>query len=654
MVRYDRKRVRKLGMIVLTGVIISSNPTLQKAYAKNSLGEKEEVVYINTDANGNQTGTYVVNIFTDQEITDYGDYSEVRNMNTQDEIHFEDGMVTIQNSADRLYYEGTLENAEIPWNIKINYKLDGVEYSPQEVAGKSGKLEISLSITRNQNANQIFFDNYALQVVLKLDNTSCKNISSDGATIANAGNKKQFTYTIMPGNEKDITVVADVTDFEMNSIEMNGVRLILDINRDSFDTDTLDDKINKLEESVKDLDDGVGDLNNGASSIKQGTNDLYEGMGTIKEALSTLDSKSDDLTSGSLQIKNTLNTMKVALDDVDLSMEELEKLKAASSHIQTGIDSLLSGLKTLEGSIDTYYNSLSQAGMTDINSFVDMNNQALKALEITYVQRELYNAYTLGGDSSVVGRLGELVAEGNEEATALYEKYAGGDTTALSDHITTAGKLIEVEHLIMADKTYIQGSQLLIQGFDLALDSENGQLMLGAKSLQSNYEAFDLGIQTLVSSMESLVNNLSELKDGINLLSQNYTTLDDGVNEYTFAVEAIYEGYEQITDGAYNLVDATTALYKGTINLSKGTSKFVTETDNMEEEVGSKIDEMLNEYKGGDFKAQSFVSDKNKNVDSVQFVFKTNAIEKVEAETTENNQIRKRNIWEKFIHLFGF
>jgi putative membrane protein len=653
MEKYNKRKSSQVCAMALTATMICSSVMSATANAQTLSGQKEEVVYVNTDSNGNMTGTYVVNIFTDKDVTDFGDYSEVRNMNTQDVIQYKDGIVTVQNSADKLYYEGTLENAEIPWNINISYKLDGVEFSPQELAGKSGKLDISMSVTENKNAKEGFFDNYAIQVILKLDNTMCKNIVSDGATVANVGNQKQFTYTIMPGKEKAIQVLAEVTDFEMESIAMNGVRLNLDIDRDSLDTSTLDDKIKDLQDAVKDLDDGAGDLNSGASDIRDGANDLYEGIDTINEALSTLNSKSDDLTSGSSQVKSALYTIKEALDDVELSTDELQKLGAASTQIQTGINSLTGGLQTLDGSIDTYYNSLAQAGLTDMNSFIDMNNQALRALGITEVQRELYSSYISGGDSAVVGKLGELVANQNEEATALYTKYAGGDTAAITEYVTMAGKLITVESLLSADVAYIQGSQSLIQGIDSALDSENGELMTGMLSLQSNYKTFDEGIQTMISSMNTLVNNLSELKSGINTLTENYDTLDEGVNEYTDAVEAIFEGYEKITDGAYKMVDATTSLYDGTKTLTEGTGEFVDEADNMQDEVDTKIDEMLDEYKGTDYETQSFVSDKNSNVNSVQFVIKAQAIEKVEAETIENDQTQNLNIWQKFLKLFG-
>ena len=43
----------------------------------------------------------------------------------------------------------------------------------------------------------------------------------------------------------------------------------------------------------------------------------------------------------------------------------------------------------------------------------------------------------------------------------------------------------------------------------------------------------------------------------------------------------------------------------------------------------------------------SFVSEKNTNIDSVQFVIKTE-----EVEDTEEKETEERNVWKKFLALF--
>ena len=49
----------------------------------------------------------------------------------------------------------------------------------------------------------------------------------------------------------------------------------------------------------------------------------------------------------------------------------------------------------------------------------------------------------------------------------------------------------------------------------------------------------------------------------------------------------------------------------------------------------------------------SFVSDKNKNVESVQFVIQTAAIEKAEPEETVQTETSGSSFWQKLLKLFG-
>ena len=79
------------------------------------------------------------------------------------------------NVDGKFYYQGELESGELPWNISLKYYLNGRLITSEELAGKSGELEIKLDITQNKNINSIFYDNYALQIALTLNGDKCKN-----------------------------------------------------------------------------------------------------------------------------------------------------------------------------------------------------------------------------------------------------------------------------------------------------------------------------------------------------------------------------------------------------------------------------------------------------------------------------------------------
>ncbi|MGN0691789.1 MAG: hypothetical protein ACI4K7_05535, partial [Oscillospiraceae bacterium] len=78
---------------------------------------KEEVIYVLAGADGSVDSVYAVNSFDGGDITDYGDYSDVKLLNIDGSIS-QSGDEIIFSSAEgkRVYYQGTMNEAEIPWN----------------------------------------------------------------------------------------------------------------------------------------------------------------------------------------------------------------------------------------------------------------------------------------------------------------------------------------------------------------------------------------------------------------------------------------------------------------------------------------------------------------------------------------------------------
>ena len=648
------KTYNKIIAVAMAGAICGSTAFSSISLAATKSSEKEEVIYANLTSSGDIEKIYAVNIFEDKDIVDYGVYETVKNMNTMDKINYSNGKITIQNSEDKLYYQGIMkQNTEMPWTIKVRYKLDGVEYAPSELAGKSGKLEISISIKENKNCKKNFFENYALQTVVQLDTNLCENIKSDEATMANVGGLKQLTYTILPGNEKDIKITSDVTDFEMSEIQVNGINLNLGLDKDSIDTSSLTGELDKLKDAVNDLDDGANELNDGAKKLDDGAVTLTDGIKTIQEGLDQLNSKSSSLTSGSSEVLSALKTIQSSLNNVSTSSKDLKQLSSASTSIKSGIDSLVNGLKTVDSSIDTYNSSLKKAGLNSASELAQKNKQAISALGITSTQRKLYSAYTSGGSQAVSAELAKLAQAGDSEAVALYKQVSAGNTDAVTQYVQAAGKLISVETLLKADASYIEGSSKLINGIDAQMSTSSGQttLMSGAVSLQTNYKKFDASIQDLVSSLNNLMANMTQLKSGINKLTDNYATLDSGIKEYTSAVNKITNGYSKVYEGALDLVSGTHSLYEGTTELTDGTGEFKGETSDLDSKVDDEVDSMIDNFAGGDFEVESFVSDKNTDVDSVQFVIKTEAIKKEEVKVEEEKN-EELNFWQKLLNLF--
>lgn len=688
---------KKIAPVLLTATltgnaVLSGAPVT--ALAADNTQDKEEVVYAILDNAGKVDGLYVVNSFTCNDVVDYGNYKNIKNLTTTDKITQDGDRISFHTDADKIYYQGDLKTKEIPWNVEIHYMMDGTEYDAQELAGKSGKLKITLSITQNDNCDDSFWEGYALQASLALDSKKCTNIEAPDATIANVGSDKQLSYIIMPGEGADLTITADVTDFEMDAISINGTKLNLDF---EFDEHELLDQVYEIQDAIKELNDGATQLDDGAGEFKDGTKDMYDGtialkdgakslndgvkrlndgIETVQTALDTLNGKSDTLTDGSSEVLKALKTIQSSLKQVNINTKDLTALSSASTQINSGIGSLVKGLNTIDTNIDTYYSSLSAAGIDNVDTYISKHNEAISALSITDTQRTLYEAYVSSGNSGVMQKLSELVAGGNSEATALYTQYeaAGNDATIIVNYVTTAGKLIGVESLLKGDVAYIQGSNQLIRGIDAALDKNNGELMKGALSLQSNYKTFNSNIQSMTKSLGTLTTNMKTLKSGIDTLVKNYKKIDSGITEYTEAVEKIADGYDDICEGSYSVADGTSTLYDGTKDLvdgafdlyegsldltdgtkelSDGTQEFYDKTKNMDTEITDTIDDTIDELTGKNTETISFVSDKNTNVDSVLFVIKTPAISIPEEEEPVVEEEEKTGFKQKFLKLFG-
>ncbi|HOV69068.1 MAG TPA: hypothetical protein PLZ84_01945, partial [Clostridia bacterium] len=281
--------------------------------AQNAPSPKEEVIYGILNHDGSVDNLYAVNIFSGGAITDYGDYTDIRNLTTSEQINVDGDKITANTEADRFYYQGTLKNKELPWDIAIKYYLDGREISADDLGGKTGALKIQISVKQNNKVNSTFFDNYALQITLALDNSLCSNIAADNATIAEAGSKKQLAFTVLPGKGADIEVTADVRDFEMDPISINGIRLAFDID---IDTGEFTEQVAELTDAVKGLDDGASELLDGITQLSDGMQRYINGVKAFKDGLGKLTAGIDRLNTGAAQIKGGLSELTKQNDSI--------------------------------------------------------------------------------------------------------------------------------------------------------------------------------------------------------------------------------------------------------------------------------------------------------------------------------------------------
>lgn len=649
--------------IALSLAVIMAVSTSVPVSAAETPSSKEEVVYIMTGADGTVDNVNIVNIFQGGSITDYGDYSSVKMLTTTDKINQAGDKITFSSSAEKVYYQGTLSGKEIPWNISIRYFLDNQEYSAEEIAGKSGALEIKIAITRNTKCKGTYFDDYALQASFVLDTNLCCNIKSDGATAASVGSDKQLSYTVLPGEGLETSIYADVKEFEMDAVSINGIKLNLNV---EIDDEELTEKVEELMDTAQKLDDGAGQLydgtedlktggsslNTGISSLKSGANkldsgmaSLQSGMKSLQKGLDSLNRQSSSLTKGSAQIKTSLQTIQKNLSAVSVSADQIQELTSASGKIKNGINNLSAGITSLKNNLGyaQYKAAMSDNGL-DIDSLKSNNQQAI---------------------TSCTNQIESL-----KQTIAALEKQTGKENQ-IAELQGQLSSLENIVQLLNANNAAIGGTESYLGTISEGVNALN----TGVASLKSEYDKFDAAISQLANSLSSILTKMSQLTSGINKLVSSYNQFDTGLNKYTKGVAKVVSGYNQmvkavpslvsgskelskgagrLSSGSSELYDGIVILFDGAKELNDGTSEFNSETSGMDTEIEDKIDEILSSIEGEDTETKSFVSEKNTNVDNVQFVIKTAAIEKEEIEDEETEQTESQSLWQKFTQLFGF
>lgn len=147
----------------------------------------------------------------------------------------------------------------------------------------------------------------------------------------------------------------------------------------------------------------------------------------------------------------------------------------------------------------------------------------------------------------------------------------------------------------------------------------------------TNYQTFYDGVAAYTNGVDSAASGAATLHNGVDTLHRNTAALKDAVGQ---------------------LNSKTGELADGAQTLHNGTETFAEQTSGIDGMVDEQIQNVMGPLTGGE-EIQSFVSEKNTNVDSLQFVIKTAAIEKAEETIVEETPVVKRNFWQKLLHLFG-
>ena len=184
-----------------------------------------------------------------------------------------------------------------------------------------------------------------------------------------------------------------------------------------------------------------------------------------------------------------------------------------------------------------------------------------------------------------------------------------------------------------------------------ALKDGVASLADGAGSLANGIGQLADGTNQLQSGVSELNDGGWELADGTKDLQSGVSDLADGVKELTDASDDLKDGSGQLADGTGDLLDGTQDLVDGVGELKDGTDEFKDKSSDIDTQIDEEVDKVINNFSGSDFTPLSFVSDKNTNVNLVQFVMKTDGI-KMPEEVMPENAEEPLTFWQRLLNLF--
>lgn len=388
--------VKVVGSVLLSAVMAGSMMPVTVFAQSNDENptEKTETVYSVLNSDGSISDTIVSSWLHDEDginnIKETLNLTDVKNIKSNEKPSKDGNTYTWNAKGNDVYYEGTATK-QLPVSVKIRYELDGQEISANDIQGKSGHLKLTISFTNNysevKNINGksiVIHPSYLAGGMLNMSTGKFSNVKCESGKIVNDGTNEMLAFANIPGlNETlksagldkvnnqlgisdDVTVEADVNDFDLGSI-MVGMTNEID----------LASELGEIG-SVSELTDGIDQLIEADDQLIDGSKQLYDGTTQLKEQAAPLTGSSDQvrqLSAGAIQLNDGVKALQTGLtaytngvDTLAAGSQQLYGIPQGVSQIQNGVSgnlgqgktnlldgatALNEGLKQLEAQVNT-------------------------------------------------------------------------------------------------------------------------------------------------------------------------------------------------------------------------------------------------------------------------------------------------------------
>ena len=336
---------------------------------KDNDADKDESVYLISDANGNVNKTIVVDHLKNKDkkdtLEDASNLSDIENVKGKEKFTQSGDKLTWQAGGKDIYYQGTA-TAEPPVTQKVTYYLDGKEISPEDLAGKSGKVKIRFDYTNttsytetvNGEKQTVSVPFAAITGLVLGDGFENIEVTNGKAEVSDSSSVV-LGYAL-PGlkdslgiKDKDLDgdvnipeymeMTADVKNFSMPAAMTFVVNASDYVSTDGIDTSDLDDMINDLKDASTQLQDGSKTLAEGTDTLADGLLTLQSKLGTFASGVGTLQSGLKAYTDGVSTLSGGLNTLG---NSTGALVSGADKLNSGAGQLASGSATLKDGLKS--------------------------------------------------------------------------------------------------------------------------------------------------------------------------------------------------------------------------------------------------------------------------------------------------------------------
>lgn len=606
---------------------------------------KDETVYTNAKSNGEQYQTIVTDHLINEEdeklLKDMTNLLNIENTSGDEKFTQEGESLVWEADSNDIYYKGET-NQELPVKLNIKYELDGKEISSDEIAGKSGKVKITISFeNKEEHEVQIngkaekMYTPFVVATGTYINNDNNKNIEVTNGKAIDDGSKTMVVGLTFPGMQESlnidkdtleiptsIEITMDTTNFEMNNIiNYTTPKLIEDSELDIFSKlDDIYSKVETLQSASKQIENGAKTLSDGTTTyvekseeFNQALNKFSNGVSSANTSYSSIDTgiknlnaQVPDLTSGTKSLSENLgavnNGVKTMSDMLDGSQESMNNLKSGAQSVSGGLTQLSAAMKTTD-----YTEQINQ-----INKQIATNQNMITTLTKTTEQLNKVLEDTTLSEAAVQAIKAQVTANQSTITTLT------ADNAYLNNMITS----------LNTSNTQISGLKqqvdTLAKGASDVSDGVNG-LLKQVGALNTNIKGLYTNTGKMAAGANKLYQGTLGLEAGTTKLAQGSEQMKAGLSTINTSSQALYSANNQLVEGAKTIQSGAAELAEGTAEFNKTgidvICNYVTGDLKNLETRAEKLKELSDEY-------NTFTKLDDENKGKVKFITIVDSIKK--------------------------